>query len=154
MPLKQGLLLSVVMGTLIFSSAFATGNDITRVGRYLVEQNGPEAAQIDPLQEIFSLTFPSTIYSIRDAITYLLSNTGYNLTPIQYQSVNAKSVLKQRLPLSDRQMGPMTVEQGLLALAGNTYQLLTDPEHRLISFQLKKPYQPLYLNQVQSNRRW
>ena len=41
----------------------------------------------------------------------------------------------------------------VLALAGNAYQMLVDPQHRYISFQLRKQFKQLYLTQTQ-NRSW
>lgn len=148
--MKVRLLAMVGLSLFMTGIVFAQSNS-TRVGRYLVEKNGPVRAQSNPLQTTFQLTFPNSVISLHDAINYLLSNTGYNLVSFRYQSSNVRDLLKQRLPLSDRQFGPMTVEQGLLALAGSTEQLLIDPAHRLISFKLKQPYQQLYLNAEKPN---
>ncbi len=124
----------------------------TPVGRYLTEQNEASASQTDPLQETFKITFPTTIKTIGKAMTYLLSNTGYSLAPKTYQSTEARDLFQQKLPLSDRQFGVMTVQQGMLALAGNTYQMLIDPERRYISFQLYWQYRKLYQADSLRNR--
>jgi len=120
----------------------------TRVGRYLVEKNGPSYVQTDPLAVTFSLTFPPSIHRIQSALNYLLANTGYQLVARPYRSNDIKQLLKQRLPLTDRQLGPMTVRQGLHVLAGPAYQLLIDPDHRQISFQLKARYKVIYQTSV------
>ena len=127
-------------------SAYAVENNNTQVGRYLIEKDGAEISQINPLKQTFSVTFPSNVYRVKEAMTYLLINSGYNLAPNIQQTVSAKNLLSQKLPLSDRHMGPMTIQEGLMALSGNTYQLLIDPERRLISFRLKKPFESLYIN--------
>lgn len=130
----------------ITSSVYALGESSTQVGRYLVEKDGANISQLNPLKQTFSITFPSNIYRVKEAMSYLLINSGYNLAPDIQQTASAKNLLSQKLPLSDRHMGPMTIQEGLMALSGNTYQLLIDPERRLISFRLKKPFESLYIN--------
>lgn len=130
----------------ITSSVYALGESSAQVGRYLVEKDGANTSQLNPLKQTFSVTFPSNIYRVKEAMSYLLINSGYNLAPNIQQTASAKNLLTQKLPLSDRHMGPMTIQEGLMALSGDTYQLLIDPERRLISFRLKKPFESLYIN--------
>lgn len=144
MRLLQCALITLI--SITCSSIYANIKDATQVGRYLVEKNGAEVSQLNPLKQIFSVTFPSNVYRIKDAVSYLLVNSGYTLASNIHETVDAKNLLNQKLPLSDRQMGPMTIQQGLLALSGNTYQLIIDPERRLVSFKLKKPFEKLYLD--------
>tara|TARA_R110000868_G_scaffold266583_1_gene525850 strand:- start:64037 stop:64498 length:462 start_codon:yes stop_codon:yes gene_type:complete len=146
---KHYVLTILVLSMSSYSLAFAGNTDYTQVGRYSTEQNGALLSQQDPLQTPFQVTFPSTVQTIGDAMTYLLSNTGYNLVDTSYRTATAKALFGQSLPLADRHFGPMTVMQGLSALSGSTYQLLIDPAHRDISFQLKKPYQQLYAEKKQ-----
>lgn len=136
----------IVCVTGITCSVYALGDSNTQVGRYLVEKDGANTSQLNPLKQNFSVTFPSNIYRVKEAMSYLLINSGYNLAPDIQQTASAKNLLSQKIPLSDRHMGPMTIQEGLMALSGNTYQLLIDPERRLISFRLKKPFENLYIN--------
>ena len=139
------LIVIIVCSCTITSLSYASDINTTQVGRYLVEKNGAQLSQVNPLQQIFSITFPSDIYQVKQAVSYLLINSGYNLAPNAQQTSEANYLLNQKLPLSDRQMGPMTIEEALLALAGDKYQLLIDPEKRFVSFKLKKPFENLYL---------
>lgn len=140
-------LVTVFSMVFLSSLVFANGaTSYTQVGRYLTEKNGAQVSQCDPLQTVFDVTFPSTVITVGDAIRYLLSNTGYRFVPSKYQSAAVHDLLNQKLSLSDRTMESMTVEQGLLALAGRAYQMLVDPRHRYISYQLRRQYQQLYDN--------
>jgi type IV pili sensor histidine kinase/response regulator len=129
----------------IFFSNLVFANGYTQVGRYLLEKNGAQLSQCDPLQTVFKITFPYTVKTVGDAVKYLLNNTGYILVPCKYQSITIRNLLNQKLPLTNRTMGLMTIEQGLSALGGKAYQVLVDPKHKYISYQLRKEYQPLYL---------
>lgn len=125
-----------------FAVAHADGT--TEVGRYLTEKNGASVAQRKPLMQTFELTFPGHVQTVGQAITYLLSNTSYQLVPSEERSMEVSVLLTKPLPLSDRHMGTMSVKDALLALAGTPYQLLIDPEHRYVSFQLKPNFRVLY----------
>lgn len=119
------------------------GADV-RVGRYLSTTSAPKASQQNPLEQIFSLTFPNSINTIGQAMDYILNNTSYKLMPNEYRSEDIASLLGQQLPLSDRQIGPISVDQALHVLAGSSYQMLIDPKHRYISFILKPTFNNLY----------
>ena len=115
-----------------------------QIGRYITIANKPMLYQTDPLEQTASITFPATVLTIKDAVNYLLENTGYKLIPKPYQSKDADELLGQKLPLSDRKFTSVTIKAALLALAGNTYVLLIDPQRRYISFALKPKFKKLY----------
>jgi type IV pili sensor histidine kinase/response regulator len=141
--IKTFSLIAVFLAVFFSNVAFANG--YTQVGRYLMEKNGAQLSQCDSLQTVFKITFPYTVKTVGDAVKYLLNNTGYIFAPCKYQSVTVRNLLNQKLPLSNRTMGLMTIEQGLSALAGKAYQVLVDPKHKYISYLLRKEYQQLYL---------
>ncbi|MGH8490231.1 MAG: FimV/HubP family polar landmark protein, partial [Gammaproteobacteria bacterium] len=47
------------------------------------------------------------------------------------------------LPAVHRTLGPMRLDEALKTLAGPAHYLVVDPVHRLVSFELREPYQGL-----------
>lgn len=133
---------STLIACLIMISFVACAN--TQIGRYMTVKNNVSVAQENPLAQTFQITFPASIQTVGDAVHFILINTGYNLVSKNKQSHFTSQLTEQQLPLSLRTLGPTTVEQGLLALAGNAYQLVIDPAHRLVTFRLKPKYQTIY----------
>lgn len=116
----------------------------TQIGRYLTVTDEPTLAQTSPLSATFQLTFPDSVITIGDAINYLLASTSYQIIPAKYRNDELNELLKKRLPLSDKTLGPATVKTALSALAGNSYLMLIDPKHRYIAFVLKPQFKKLY----------
>ena len=134
----------IIFTMLLAASCIHNAYADTQVGRYLTVGNDVSLAQSDPLQQTFQLVFPDSVNRVGDAINFLLVNTGYTLASQGSQSATVIELLQQPLPLSVRALGPTTVQAGLLALAGNAFQLVVDPAHRLVSFRLRQQYQSIY----------
>lgn len=135
--------IKIILLILSFSLA-STVIASTQVGRYLTVDNNVSSSQADPLQQKFQISFPASIQTVGDAIRFILINTGYQLVAVDRQKNMVEQLLVQPLPLSVRTLGPTTVQLGLQALAGNVYQLVIDPAHRLVTFRLKTKYQTIY----------
>lgn len=134
---------------LFFSTAYVKNlyaDSTVSVGRYLTAKSLASPAESDPLQSQYQGTFPQSVHTIGDAVTYLLNFSGYHLI-FEKKSVLAQT-LNQPLPQSVRTIGPVSIQDGLLAIMGQPYQLLIDPAHRLVSFRLKATYQNLYQEQA------
>lgn len=130
--------------SLFISTLSALPNQSTLVGRYTTENNAIELNQQEPLLQTFQLVFPTTINSVGEAVKFILINTGFNFIAQSEQSQLTKQLLAQPLPLSLRKIGSTTVQDALQALAGNAFQLVIDPAHRLISFRLKPQFKAIY----------
>lgn len=138
-------LITVVLTALLFSASnFALADNATTVGRYLTVEKQALNAQSDLLQQTFQVRFPNQIKTIGDAIHYLLRFSGYSLIDNTRLSKEAQAVISQPLPSVDRQLGTMSLQDGLLTLAGQPFGLIVDPVHRLISLRLKPAYQTIY----------
>jgi conjugative transfer region protein (TIGR03748 family) len=106
----------------------------TQTGRYSYLQNGAEAAQIDPLLAIIDVRLPSTLTNVGDAADYLLKRSGYCLmTP---DTAEVRHLLQLPLPSVHRHLGPMTLREALLALAGQAYALVVDEVYREIGYRV------------------
>ncbi|MCW5588113.1 MAG: hypothetical protein KIT27_00485 [Legionellales bacterium] len=133
------LCLSILFGT---SASFA--NNVT-IGRYLSVAEKPQGAQTQLLQQQIQIKFPQNILTIKQAVQFILQFSGYHLADDQVMNKPALAMLNQLLPEVDRSFGPMTLDQGLTTLSGETFYLLVDPVHRLIAYKIKIPYQLLYV---------
>lgn len=112
------------------------GNDVTQINRYSSVKNGPTKAQINPLMAVSRFNFPPTVHTVGDAVHHVLANTGYKLSP--HLSSHAQSTLKKSLPITQRHLGPMTIQDALEVLMGQqVFKLQRDPLHRLISFKVR-----------------
>lgn len=111
--------------------------NVTQVSRYVTVNNKPLPAQINPLKSIQQVHFPSSIQTIGDAVNHWLSYSGYHLVPADKQSPHLKQILKQPLPQVDRNLGPLSIEDGLTVLVGqNLFSLKHDDLLREVNFTL------------------
>lgn len=109
---------------------------VTQVSRYASVQNGATTAQINPLLAIVSLHFPLCVVTVGDAIKQVLAPTGYALIP--HPDVAVLTTLQKPLPVSDRRLGPITIQHALVVLMGqDIFELQRDPLHRLVNFTVK-----------------
>lgn len=113
--------------------------NFTTVSRYASVANKPLASQINPLQAIQQVHFPQQIQTIGEAIEHWLKYSGFHLSPENKQQENLKTILKQPLPQIDRNLGPMSVANGLTVLVGqNLFSLKHDDLLREVNFTLIK----------------
>jgi conjugative transfer region protein (TIGR03748 family) len=134
----------VCLAVLAMSNA-NSANTVTQVGRYATVENKPTAAQVNPLLTVQQMQFPQRIQSVGDALNYWLKHSGYQLVDAKKQSAEMKEVLKHSLPQVDRNLGPISVQDGLKVLVGmNVFDLVQDPLHRKVSFTLNKQYKRAY----------
>lgn len=116
------------------------GQSVTAIGRYLSIDNHGQFAQYHPLLQSIQVRFGKDIKTVGDAIHRLLTLTGYSLVSKEKISQEVLMTLEKPLPVVDRQLGPLSVREGLLILVGNSFLLVEDPVNRQVNFQLKKQY--------------
>jgi conjugative transfer region protein (TIGR03748 family) len=124
----------------ILVTATAAVGSVTQLGRYLTVQNQATAEQQDLLKQICRRHFAKSIRTVGGAMRHLLRDSGYSLA----DRADLSCLLNRSLPQVQRDFGPIALQEGLSTLAGNTYQLLVDPMHRLVSFRLKNIYSGNY----------
>jgi len=130
------MIVSILVTLFIFSHAEAK-NEVSSVGRYLTVTNKPLPAQRDLLSQTIQMRFPQNIQNIGDAINQLLRYSGYSLVRENQQSQALKNTLQKSLPFVDRELGPMSLRDALITLAGPAFTLTEDPLNREIDFHLK-----------------
>ena len=76
-----------------------------------------------------------TVKTVGQAMRIWLRGTGYNLA-YMHPDQNVYQLLQLSLPNVHRTLGTVSIESGLKALAGDPWELVIDPVHRLVSFSL------------------
>ena len=133
--LRIFLLVGCINVVMSYDTAWASR---TQVGRYKTVSNKPTAAQVNPLLAIGQYKFASSIRTVGQAIGQVLSTSGYRLVDEKTMNKNAKSVLKLPLPLVDRELGPMAVQDIVSVLMGrDIFNLRINPLQRTINFSVK-----------------
>lgn len=138
--ITMGLIFIVMSPSIVFGS----NQNYTSVGRYLTVQNEALVSQVAPLQEIVQVRFPVSVKTVGDAINYLLRFSSYRLSSESSLVPEVRNLLKIQLPESDRILGPLSLKDSLLTLAGEPFGLIIDPVNRFIAFRLLSPYQVIY----------
>ncbi len=106
-----------------------------QVDRYSMYSATPTAAQKDLLAATVTLRFPDRIQTVGESIRYLLQRSGYRVAAPDIAEDETRVLFALPLPAVHRSLGPMSLRDALLTLAGPAFQLVQDPVHRLITFE-------------------
>jgi type IV pili sensor histidine kinase/response regulator len=103
-----------------------------RLGRYTKASTSPRPDQLDLLSQVVNIQIPQSLTpTVQNALTYVLRYSGYSLCP-------ATSELRQLyvhpLPASHYRLGPITLRNALVTLAGSAWQPTVDEKARRICF--------------------
>jgi len=116
--------------------------NVTQINRYATVINKPLAAQINPLLAVQQIHFPQEVKTVGQAIEWWLHYSGYTLVPQNKQSESLQLVMRSPLPQIHRNLGPLTVREGVEILAGQKiFMLVEDPLKREVNVKLKPAYQ-------------
>lgn len=105
-------------------------------GRYSYVENIPPVDQLNPLKVVIRTKIPQSISSVGQTIEFLLVRSGYMLADVLVLSTEARVLLDLPLPQIHREIGPMTLDKALATLAGSAFELIVDPVHRKVAFEL------------------
>jgi len=132
---------------MLLSSHIAMAADITAVSRYTTVKNQASRAQVNPLLMMVQTRFPQSVQTVGDAMNYVLRYSGFSLVYEDQMDASVIQMLKQPLPIVDRRLGPMTLQDALETLAGkHVFKLAQDPIHRKLSFELLPDIKKQYAN--------
>jgi len=124
-----------IIGLLGFVTFSAQGANVTQVNRYATVVNQPLPAQINPLLAIQQVHFNQDIQTIGQALTNWLRFSGFHLAATDKQPACLKALLEQPLPQIDRNLGPLTVLDGLRVLVGlHEFAVVQDSILREVNF--------------------
>ncbi|MGE4593370.1 PilL N-terminal domain-containing protein [Alcaligenes sp.] len=108
---------------------------VTRYGRYTLVELAPAAAQRDLLLQIIDISMPEEARAtVGDGLRHALKRSGYQLCETTHAVIELYSL---PLPAAHLHLGPMTVRDALLTLAGQAWELHTDDRARQVCF--KRP---------------
>jgi len=133
----------VILLLLLSQSCFTISDahsDFTHIERYTSIENKPTLGQLDLLEQTIQIHFSQKIQTIGQAIDHVLRPTGYSLIPTHTLHPKVQYLLLKPLPLVDRELGPMRLNEALRVIVGPAFDVLHDPLHRLISFKVRSEY--------------
>ena len=128
----------VILGLALGGSITQAAN-VTQINRYATVANKPLASQVNPLLTVQQMPFPQEVSTVGDAIVYWLQYSGFKLADESRLLPVFKTLMKQPLPQVDRNFGPLTIQDGLIVLAGQSeFTLVQNPLTRTVNFKLKR----------------
>jgi len=114
-----------------------------QVGRYTTLPAGPAPNDSNPLAVIATVNFPrGHVYSVGNAIDYLLLRTGYRLVDRDELDADVQNVMALPLPESHRRLGPYRVDAMLSVLLSKPYKLRINHLDRTVSYVSPRPSTP------------
>lgn len=123
--------------TSLISLQSSAAADVTQINRYATVDNKPLASQINPLLSVQQIHFPLEIKTVGEAINWWLQYSGFSLVAQDKQPESLQMLMNQPLPQIHRNLGPLSVKEGLLVLAGKqVFVLVEDPLLREVNFKL------------------
>ena len=106
---------------------------VVRYGRYTLVELAPSAAQRDLLLQTIDVSMPEDARAtVGDGLRHVLKRSGYQLCETAH-AVTALYALP--LPAAHLHLGPMTLRDALLTLAGPAWELHADDRTRQICFE-------------------
>jgi len=105
---------------------------VVRQGRYTLVELEPTAAQRDLLLQVIEVALPQGIQAtVGNGLRHVLKRTGWRLC----EGTTAMMELDALpLPAAHLHLGPMTVRDALLTLAGSAWELCVDERARQVCF--------------------
>lgn len=118
---------------------------VIRYGRYTLVELAPLAEQRDLLLQTVDVSIPENASaSVADGLRHVLKRSGYQLCHVD-STTTELYVLP--LPLAHLHLGPMSLRDALLTLAGSAWELRVDDVARKICFVRSNPsnikYEPV-----------
>jgi type IV pili sensor histidine kinase/response regulator len=139
--MKNGVLTSIAFGIAILSASVYAEQVAT--DRYTLITPTPETKEIDPLSVNIQLSFPPSVKTVRDAVNFVLMNSGWVLALDKSNDEALGITLERPLPQVHRKLSLMPLRTVLQVLVGQYYVPVEDPLRRIYTFDLKDEYKGL-----------
>ncbi|MBO9356022.1 integrating conjugative element protein pill, pfgi-1 [Bordetella petrii] len=106
---------------------------VVRQGRYTLVKLAPTAQQRDLLLQIIDVSMPEDARAtVGEGLRHVLKRSGYQLCKTTHAVIELYAL---PLPAAHLHLGPMTVRDALLILAGPAWELHADDRARQICFE-------------------
>ena len=142
--MKKKSILPASIALLLFSGIASAKSFVEYPSRYTRIDPQVTPSQNNILSYKRKRAFPhKSVSTVGQAMRIWLRGTGYSLA-YMHPDQNVYQLLQLSLPNVHRTLGTVSIESGLKALAGDPWELVIDPVHRLVSFSLPAGYaQPM-----------
>lgn len=115
----------------VIAGASAGYVPVVRHGRYTLVELVPGPAQRDLMQQVVEVAIPPMFdASVGDALRHVLLHTGYRLC----DAADASALYALPLPAAHLRLGPLTLRDALLTIAGPAWDLSVDDASRHVCF--------------------
>jgi len=105
---------------------------VMRSGRYTLVELEPAASQRDLLLQVVEVALPQSVQTtVGDGIRHVLKRSGWRLCE---ETAAVMELDALPLPAAHLHLGPMTVRDALLTLAGSAWELRVDERARQVCF--------------------
>ncbi|MBO8346343.1 PilL N-terminal domain-containing protein [Pseudomonas aeruginosa] len=106
---------------------------VVRYGRYTLVELAPTAAQRDLLLQTIDVAMPEDARAtVGDGLRHVLKRSGYSLCQTAHAVIELYAL---PLPAAHLHLGPMTLRDALITLAGPAWELHADDRARQICFE-------------------
>ncbi|MEW8046500.1 MAG: hypothetical protein AB2805_08425 [Candidatus Thiodiazotropha sp.] len=137
--MKHAITLLIAL-ILVSLSAISHAESIYRISRYASIDPVATHEQQNPLAVVVTVNFTDQVNTVGEANNHLLMRSGHGLADISVSDPALPILLSRPLPMIHRKLGPITLDNALITLAGMAWDLVIDPVNRLISFELLEQY--------------
>lgn len=134
-------------------AAGVASHGAVKESRYVSHRVGATAEQMDVMQSVVRTTIPDQIKTVGAALGYLLKPYGYQLDDEddEPKSLDFYLLLTRPLPESHRTIDPMTLNDALAVLGGDSFDVIINPVLRTVRYRLKSGLQD-YVSEADRNR--
>lgn len=106
---------------------------VVRYGRYTLVELAPTATQRDLLLQTIDVSMPEDARAtVGDGLRHVLKRSGYGLCQAERTAVELYAL---PLPAAHLHLGPMSLRDALLTLAGPSWELQADDRARQVCFE-------------------
>ena len=138
MKFPMNIVIYPILVVVIFGLDNVYATNQIQVNQFTSVSTKPTLAQREPLLAISEFKFSPKIKTVGQAIHQVLEDTGYSLVSVSKLSSIVQEVLKKPLPVTQRELGPITVSEALKVLIGDdVFYMRIDHLNRLVTFKLK-----------------
>ncbi|MBL4704087.1 MAG: hypothetical protein JKY54_06175 [Flavobacteriales bacterium] len=127
------------------SSAYADESDYYQVSRYVETKMVAKPSQLNPLDGVIRIKFPFTVSTVKDAIDYVLDDSGYEIVHEQFWTPEMKIILAAKIAHTQRDLSltPLKISDVINVVVGDAFYVVSDPLRRKVSVVLKDEYRGL-----------
>ncbi len=145
------ILSSLIFTQISYAETLKPQIEIT-AGRYIITDTKPEKQQENLLNVVTSIKFSEDIVTVGAAINATLMRSGYRLASAETSDPKLPVLLNSPLPYIHKSFDNVAVSKILQVLASDVWELVVDPLHRLISFELNEKYMNSNNNSMEINQ--